>query len=125
MTTVSSTKAPPAPDLSRIDPALANGAAWINGRIVPVGEASIPILDWGFTRSDVTYDVVHVWDGSFFRLDDHLDRFAGLEQKGQGPFGQGLGRGPGNGQDDRKGRSHRRRLRIRPGPIGPARGLPG
>lgn len=80
MTTTSPKSAAPAPDRTLIDPALANGAAWINGRIVPVAEASIPILDWGFTRSDVTYDVVHVWDGSFFRLDDHLDRFAASMQ---------------------------------------------
>ncbi|MGE0213010.1 MAG: aminotransferase class IV [Parvibaculaceae bacterium] len=53
----------------------ANGAAYVNGRIVPVGEATIPLSDLGFLRSDVTYDVVHVWDGRFFRLDDHLDRF--------------------------------------------------
>jgi branched-chain amino acid aminotransferase len=52
------------------------GAAWIEGRFVPIAEARIPITDWGFTRSDLTYDVVHVWHGSFFRLDDHLDRFA-------------------------------------------------
>jgi branched-chain amino acid aminotransferase len=58
------------------DPRLAKGAAWVDGRVVPVAEAAIPILDWGFTRSDVTYDVVHVWNGGFFRLDDHLDRFA-------------------------------------------------
>lgn len=51
------------------------GAAFIGGRVVPVGEAAIPILDVGITRSDVTYDVVAVWDGAFFRLDDHLDRF--------------------------------------------------
>lgn len=51
------------------------GAAWADGRIVPVAEARIPITDWGFTRSDVTYDVVHVWQGRFFRLDDHLARF--------------------------------------------------
>jgi branched-chain amino acid aminotransferase len=38
-------------------------------------EAKIPILDWGFLRSDCTYDVVHVWNGRFFRLDHHLDRF--------------------------------------------------
>ncbi|MGL4575675.1 MAG: aminotransferase class IV, partial [Burkholderiaceae bacterium] len=31
--------------------------------------------DWGFLRSDATYDVVTVWDGAFFRLDAHLDRF--------------------------------------------------
>ena len=52
------------------------GAAFVNGQYVPVAEATISILDWGFTRSDVTYDVVHVWNGGFFRLDDHLDRFA-------------------------------------------------
>ncbi len=51
------------------------GAAWISGDIVPIAEARIPILDWGFTRSDATYDVVHTWDGTFFRLDDHLARF--------------------------------------------------
>ena len=51
------------------------GAAWISGDIVPIAEACIPILDWGFTRSDATYDVVHTWDGKFFRLDDHLARF--------------------------------------------------
>lgn len=53
----------------------ADGAAFIEGEYVPIGEARIPILDWGFTRSDVTYDVVHVWKGSFFRLEDHLNRF--------------------------------------------------
>lgn len=51
------------------------GVAYVDGGFVPVGEARLPLLDWGFTRSDVTYDVVHVWKGSFFRLDDHLDRF--------------------------------------------------
>ncbi len=53
----------------------ASGAAFIDGGYVPIGEARVPVLDWGFTRSDVTYDVVHVWKGSFFRLGDHLDRF--------------------------------------------------
>ncbi len=51
------------------------GAAFIDGAYVPIGEARIPVLDWGFVKSDSTYDVVHVWKGSFFRLDDHLDRF--------------------------------------------------
>ena len=55
--------------------ALSEGAAFVDGTYVPIGEARLPLLDWGFTRSDVTYDVVHVWKGSFFRLDDHLDRF--------------------------------------------------
>ena len=51
------------------------GSAWAEGRIVALEEARIPITDWGFTRSDVTYDVVHVWKGSFFRLDEHIARF--------------------------------------------------
>ena len=55
--------------------AYANGAAFVEGRFVPVAEARVPILDWGFLRSDATYDVVHVWRGSFFRIEDHLDRF--------------------------------------------------
>ena len=56
-------------------PAPSAGVAYVDGRFVPVGEARVPILDWGFLRSDATYDVVHVWKGRFFRLDDHLDRF--------------------------------------------------
>ncbi len=51
------------------------GAAYIDGKIVPISEAKISILDWGFLHSDATYDVVHVWDGKYFRLDDHLERF--------------------------------------------------
>jgi branched-chain amino acid aminotransferase len=53
----------------------ANGAAFVDGQFVPIAEARVPILDWGFLRSDATYDVAHVWRGNFFRLEDHLDRF--------------------------------------------------
>jgi branched-chain amino acid aminotransferase len=49
--------------------------AFIDGEYVPIEGARIPILDWGFLRSDATYDVVHVWRGSFFRLADHVERF--------------------------------------------------
>jgi len=58
----------PVPDFSK-------GAAFVRGQYVPIGEASIPMTDWGFLRSDATYDVVTVWDGAFFRLDAHLERF--------------------------------------------------
>ena len=51
------------------------GAAWMSGQVIPISEAKISVFDWGLTRSDITYDVVHVWDGAFFRLDDYLDRF--------------------------------------------------
>ncbi len=52
-----------------------SGAAWMNGKVIPISDAKISVFDWGLTRSDITYDVVHVWDGAFFRLDDYLDRF--------------------------------------------------
>lgn len=54
---------------------LSKGAAWMNGEIIPIQEARISVMDWGLTRSDITYDVVHVWEGKFFRIDDYLDRF--------------------------------------------------
>lgn len=53
-----------------------DGIAFVEGRYVPVAEARIPLLDWGFLRSDANQDTVTVWDGAFFRLDDHLQRFA-------------------------------------------------
>lgn len=51
------------------------GAAWIRGDIVPIHEAKIGVTDWALTHSDVTYDVVPVWNRAFFRLGDYLDRF--------------------------------------------------
>jgi branched-chain amino acid aminotransferase len=51
-----------------------DGCAWIEGSYVPMAEARIPIRDTGFLRSDLTYDVVAVWDGRFFRLNDHMER---------------------------------------------------
>ena len=56
-------------------PDFTKGAAWIRGEIVPIAEATIGVTDWAVTHSDVTYDVVPVWDGAFFRLNDYLERF--------------------------------------------------
>ncbi|KAF2478614.1 aminotransferase [Neohortaea acidophila] len=52
----------------------ARGVAWVENELVPLHEARIPLMDQGFQHSDLTYDVPAVWDGRFFRLDDHLDR---------------------------------------------------
>jgi branched-chain amino acid aminotransferase len=52
-----------------------SGAAYIDGRFLPIEEAAILITDWGYRRSDATYDVMAVSRGVFFRLDDHLKRF--------------------------------------------------
>lgn len=57
------------------------GVACLDGQYLPIEEANISILDYGFLHSDATYDVVHVWNGAFFRLDSHLDRFfRGMEE---------------------------------------------
>lgn len=52
----------------------ADGIAWSGGNLVPLGEATIPMADQGFLHGDMCYDVPAVWDGRFFRLDDHLER---------------------------------------------------
>lgn len=51
------------------------GCAFVDGAYVPLSEAKISMFDWGFTRSDATYDVVSTWNGAFFRMDAHIDRF--------------------------------------------------
>lgn len=51
------------------------GTAFVDGAFVPLAEARVPLTDFGFTRSDATYDIAHVWHRRFFRLEDHLDRF--------------------------------------------------
>ena len=57
------------------------GTAWIEGGFIDISKAQIPILDWGFLRSDATYDVVHVWKERFFLLDEHIDRFLNSTKK--------------------------------------------
>ncbi|WP_419904832.1 aminotransferase class IV [Kiloniella sp.] len=51
------------------------GVAYMDGQYLTMDKASISVLDYGFLHSDATYDVVHVWKGAFFRLEDHLNRF--------------------------------------------------
>ncbi|MCI0429092.1 MAG: aminotransferase class IV [Rhodospirillales bacterium] len=66
------------------------GVAYMDGQYLPISEAKISVLDWGFLHSDATYDTAHVWKGRFFRLDLHLDRFlAGVEKlRMRLPFGR-------------------------------------
>ncbi|MGD9080042.1 MAG: hypothetical protein PVG96_11910, partial [Desulfobacterales bacterium] len=57
------------------------GAAYVEGKMVPIAEAKISLLDWGFLHSDSTYDVAGVLKGKFFRLDDHIERFFASMEK--------------------------------------------
>jgi branched-chain amino acid aminotransferase len=52
---------------------LSAGAAFVDGAVLPIADARIPLLDWGFLRSDACQDTISVWKGSF--LDRHLARF--------------------------------------------------
>jgi len=62
---------PPTPALACFE----GGCAFVDGAYVPLSEAKVSLFDWGFTRSDATYDVASTWQGAFFRLDAHIDRF--------------------------------------------------
>ncbi|MBV9812101.1 MAG: aminotransferase class IV [Acetobacteraceae bacterium] len=50
--------------------------AFVDGEYCALADAKISVRDFGLTHADATYDVLHTWKGGFFRLDDHLDRFA-------------------------------------------------
>ena len=51
------------------------GVAHVDGRYLPLGEAAIPITDWGFIRGDAVYDAIPFTRGFLFRLSDHIQRF--------------------------------------------------
>lgn len=57
------------------------GCAFVDERYVAPEDAKISIFDWGFLHSDATYDVAHVWQGRFFRLSDHVERFFASMQR--------------------------------------------
>ncbi len=52
-----------------------SGVGFMDGVYMPVSEMRIPITDMGFQLADMCYDAVHVRNGRFFRLKDHLDRW--------------------------------------------------
>ena len=54
---------------------MGEGLAFIEGKYCAPADAKISIFDPGFTHSDVVYDVVSVWQGKFFRIDEHISRF--------------------------------------------------
>lgn len=47
---------------------------WLNGEFLPLEDAKIPVLDRGFIFGDSIYEVIPVYGGRLFRLDEHLQR---------------------------------------------------
>jgi branched-chain amino acid aminotransferase len=52
-----------------------NGVGYVDGVYSAKEDMRVPVADLGFLLSDMTYDAVHVHNGNFFRLEDHLDRW--------------------------------------------------
>jgi branched-chain amino acid aminotransferase len=50
--------------------------AFSDGRYMLTREAKISIVDPAVTKSDIIFDVVSPTRRVFFRLDDHVERFA-------------------------------------------------
>jgi branched-chain amino acid aminotransferase len=48
--------------------------ASVDGRLLPAAEATVPATDEGFLRGDGAFEVIRVYDGRPFALDEHLDR---------------------------------------------------
>jgi D-alanine transaminase len=48
---------------------------YYNGKMGNLNEMEIPMQDRALFFGDGVYDVASAWKGTFFALDDHLDRF--------------------------------------------------
>ena len=47
---------------------------YLNGEYKPLSEASINVLDRGFTFGDGVYEVIPIFNRTLFRFDEHMQR---------------------------------------------------
>jgi branched-chain amino acid aminotransferase len=52
------------------------GECVLDGSVVPVAEATVPVTDEGLLRGDGAFEVVRLYEGRPYALDDHLRRMA-------------------------------------------------
>jgi branched-chain amino acid aminotransferase len=57
-----------------MSPAGPNSLASIDGEIMPVAEAMIPITDEGLIRGDGAFEVIRIYDGLLFAFEAHMAR---------------------------------------------------
>lgn len=50
--------------------------AWVDGRILPAAEATVPLTDEGFLRGDAVFEAMLVRGGRTHALEPHLERMA-------------------------------------------------
>jgi len=55
-------------------PVTDGGIVWLDGELVPVGEARLPVTDHGLTVGDGLFETMLVVDGAAFALNRHLRR---------------------------------------------------
>jgi len=48
--------------------------AYVNGNIMPIDEAKVPIEDRGYNFGDAAYEYIASYQGKLFCLEEHLDR---------------------------------------------------
>ncbi|HEY5658522.1 MAG TPA: branched-chain-amino-acid transaminase [Myxococcota bacterium] len=62
--------------MSGPDDALRDAVVWLDGQVVGLGEARIPVTDHGLLYGDGIFEGIRVYGGRVFRLDRHMARFA-------------------------------------------------
>lgn len=53
---------------------MSSQTVYLNGRLLPLKEATVSILDRGFMLGDGVYELIPVYRGKPFRLEEHLQR---------------------------------------------------
>jgi D-alanine transaminase len=53
------------------------GTVFLNGKYLPLEQATVSPLDRGFVFGDGVYEVIPAYGGRLFRLEEHLDRLDG------------------------------------------------
>ncbi|MCB5364635.1 D-amino acid aminotransferase [Pusillimonas sp. CC-YST705] len=54
-----------------VDP---NAIVYLNGQYLPISQAQVSVLDRGFIFGDGIYEVIPIYNGQPFRMEEHLDR---------------------------------------------------
>ena len=47
---------------------------YVDGKLVPKEEAKVSVFDHGFLYGDGVFEGIRVYDGTVFRLKEHIDR---------------------------------------------------
>jgi len=53
---------------------MSDNLCFLNGEMLPLAQAKVPVLDRGFIFGDGIYDVVPVYGKRLFRFDEHINR---------------------------------------------------